>query len=363
MLPSLQAQWPDPGFTTNVVGPWSAIFHGIEHAVGQSISTGPSNQVVHALRINLQDPDVSFFTSPRLTNAPAEWGETSGQTTSHFLQSFGLQVAVNANFFFPCCYQLEGDPIYIQGLAISRGEVVSTQDDWIFAACLLITSNNVPAMIATNWPPVDVTGIYTAVSGNAPLVMQGVNVGIDGPVHPRTAIGYTEDKRFLILMTIDGRQLGYSDGATEMETAEWMIRFGAYDALNLDGGGSTTMAMSDGRNGALLLNRPIHLGIPGLERVCANHFGVYARPAPPTIFTGNPTNHVSEALAIADAGHGFRRISVQGQQGRTYRLQCADRLDAWSWQVLTTGTADARGTFDYTDPGFATARFYRLMIP
>jgi exopolysaccharide biosynthesis protein len=58
---------------------------------------------------------------------------------------------------------------------------------------------------------------------------------------PRTAVGVSANGRYVYLITIDGRQPGFSDGATLFETAEWLRRFGAYQGLNLDGGGSTTM--------------------------------------------------------------------------------------------------------------------------
>jgi hypothetical protein len=38
------------------------------------------------------------------------------------------------------------------------------------------------------------------------------------------------------------------------------------------------MVVSDGRGGARVLNRPIDLGLPGKERVVANHLGVFAKP-------------------------------------------------------------------------------------
>lgn len=59
--------------------------------------------------------------------------------------------------------------------------------------------------------------------------------------HPRTAFGIAEDGRTLILAVVDGRQAGLSAGATLEELAEIMLRLGAHDALNMDGGGSSTM--------------------------------------------------------------------------------------------------------------------------
>ncbi len=60
--------------------------------------------------------------------------------------------------------------------------------------------------------------------------------------HPRSAIGYSSNKETLFLVTVDGRQRN-SVGMTLPELADFMITLGAYDALNLDGGGSTTMVV------------------------------------------------------------------------------------------------------------------------
>jgi len=70
--------------------------------------------------------------------------------------------------------------------------------------------------------------------------------------HPRTAIGHSRDGRVLFLLTVDGRQPGYSVGMSLAELADFMrtrlakfarSRKNAYQALNLDGGGSSTMVV------------------------------------------------------------------------------------------------------------------------
>jgi hypothetical protein len=76
--------------------------------------------------------------------------------------------------------------------------------------------------------------------------------------HPRTAVGIANDGRRLILVVVDGRQKPYSDGMTLRELANLMLALGARDAINLDGGGSSTLVYSDPRSaGALrIANRP-----------------------------------------------------------------------------------------------------------
>ncbi|HMO79691.1 MAG TPA: phosphodiester glycosidase family protein [Pyrinomonadaceae bacterium] len=63
--------------------------------------------------------------------------------------------------------------------------------------------------------------------------------------HPRTAVAKMKDGKFLMI-TVDGRQPGVSVGMTLQELAEYLLSVGAVDAINLDGGGSTTMFL-DGR--------------------------------------------------------------------------------------------------------------------
>ena len=62
---------------------------------------------------------------------------------------------------------------------------------------------------------------------------------------PRTGIGYDKNKQTLIVAVVDGYQLGFSRGATQREFADLLREFGAYTAMELDGGGSTTMVLED----------------------------------------------------------------------------------------------------------------------
>ena len=95
-----------------------------------------------------------------------------------------------------------------------------------------------------------------AVSGNAELVRDGqVVTSDDGELHPRTAVGIDEDRNRVLLLVVDGRQ-SFSRGYTMVEMARMMRDLGAEDALNLDGGGSSTMVArkESGRLG--IMNSP-----------------------------------------------------------------------------------------------------------
>lgn len=244
---------------------WTPVFKGVAYAKLDTRSPRPLK--IHAVRIDLRDPDIEFFVTPSNGDRPQE---TDGLKTSSFLKKYRCQLAINASPFRPVSLR-EGDPRDILGLSISRGEVYSAEQRGYGA--LLISKKN-KAWIAT--PPADLSKAYNAVGGFRLLVKDGKNVGKAGPLHPRTAVGITKDGHRLLLLVIDGRQPGYSEGVTTQETAAWLLRLGAHSGLNLDGGGSTALVITDGRGGAKVLNRPIH-GLPGWERVNGNHLGLFAK--------------------------------------------------------------------------------------
>jgi exopolysaccharide biosynthesis protein len=76
----------------------------------------------------------------------------------------------------------------------------------------------------------------------------------------------------------DGRQPFYSQGATLYEMAELLIYYGAKDAMNMDGGGSSTLVMRNSLGVVQAVNSPIQTGIPGRERPVGNHLGIFALP-------------------------------------------------------------------------------------
>ena len=61
--------------------------------------------------------------------------------------------------------------------------------------------------------------------------------------HPRTFVGFDRDTTRLFLCTVDGRQES-SRGMTFSEMADFLLSLGAWNAINFDGGGSTTMVVN-----------------------------------------------------------------------------------------------------------------------
>ncbi len=307
----LAMTWSIAGHANIVVSPWIPIFKGIDRAVGTNfppttfnsggvVFTDNTLQVVNCVRVDLSDPDVQLFPTPRSTNYAPEFNrETLTMSVSNFLKQNNLKVAINANFYWSFCCggsdpSAEGRDAVAFGLLISTGSVVSVpdgpppNDPNARGASLMFTTNKEPIFAYNNFPPgVGTTGIYSAITGYYPVLTNGINIGDyaagnypDPSFHsaqPRTAIGVSLDKRYLFLMTIDGRQGGYSDGAIDREIAGWFLEFGAGHGIVMDGGGSTSMYMADCIGNPVPLNHSSYTAGRGRERYVGAHLGIFAK--------------------------------------------------------------------------------------
>jgi hypothetical protein len=109
-----------------------------------------------------------------------------------------------------------------------------------------------------------------AISGNTFLVHDGIIRAVDDrTLHPRTAVGVDADTGEVLLLVVDGRS-SKSRGYTMVELANLMIDLGADEAVNLDGGGSSTMVGKNRAGKTKVLNRPSD----GFQRWVANGISV-----------------------------------------------------------------------------------------
>ncbi|MGN9779560.1 phosphodiester glycosidase family protein [Micromonospora sp. H33] len=121
--------------------------------------------------------------------------------------------------------------------------------------------------------PADGSTLHAAVGGGNVLVRDGVVQSIADPtLAPRTAVGFSADGRRMIMLTVDGRQVD-SRGVTQTEMGRMMAELGAHHALNLDGGGSSTLlAREPGAAAVQVENSPSD----GTERAVPNGLALYA---------------------------------------------------------------------------------------
>ena len=236
----------------------------------------PHSMIAHILVIDTKAKGLKLMVTPP---DEVDGGALQARTTSQFLKEYGVQIAINGDGFFPWWshspadyYPHVGDPVTPNGLTASQGDVYADGlQDIKPEPTLYITRRNA---LTFNRQP---SKIFNAISGDRMLILSGeivpdLNVA---KLQPRTAIGINRNGRWLYLVVVDGRQPFYSTGATYQELADLLKDFGAFSAMALDGGGSSTMVI-EGVNGTpVILNSPIDSYIPGRERPVANHFGVY----------------------------------------------------------------------------------------
>ncbi len=166
-------------------------------------------------------------------------------------------------------------------VAFLHDEVTFTHTGWSKdnAATLGISAGHAPT--TRNPEPPD--QVMALVSGFPALVIEGAPMTCADPVasscfpdrsdmrdrHPRTALGLSSDLHTLFLVTVDGRS-STSSGMYGSELADLMGQLGAWQAFNLDGGGSSTLWTA----ASGVVNRPSD----GSARAVANHLGVFAGP-------------------------------------------------------------------------------------
>ena len=254
---------------------WKPIFEGIEEARGTV--EGKYHSVMYVMRVDLHAHGISVVGTPHAGSKA-----TISETVSKFAREQHVQVAINGSFFFPCCASVS-EAKGVAGLMITDGQVIAPPSSKAAArgvdTALLITRKN-KAHIERVTPDTDIDtdDFYTAITGVG-LVADGEVVNSlpmfpANGANPRTAVGLSSNNRFLYLVAIDGRRTGYSMGTTLKETAEVMLALGARNAVNFDGGGSTTMVMQNAAGKIVEVNRPSGKQ----ERYDANALGIHALP-------------------------------------------------------------------------------------
>lgn len=243
-------------------------------------STSPRPLKMHVAQIDLAAPGIRFKVSP-----PGGDREVVRQTTLEYARQERAQLAINGHFFLP--FPSADRTAWVIGLAASEGQVFSAfeipaQDYALVAFAPAINIDRHNNAMLVHYDPSDPgrtrvkenVPLWNVVSGSSQIVTNGVasvpeyrdDNHFDGELTPggpgdysnlkawgdvttaRTAIGLSRDQRTLTLFTVDVH--GGSDGMRLREVADVLIReFGVHNALNLDGGGSTTMVM-EGANGA-----------------------------------------------------------------------------------------------------------------
>ena len=269
---------------------WSTPYPGVRLLEGTT--TSPTTRF-YALHVDLcaEYVHVAATAAPSSRRSAASWGDAAG-----------VQAATNGDFYrtdrttptvygqaagrgaaWPSAQTGEGSAWtgewYYRNygwIAFGPGWVDFNHTEWV-KRNRTVTAGWSPDAVVGTIPP----GTTALVSGFPELVTEGTRYTCSSPTasgcfpdrsdmrsrHPRTAMGLTEDRRTFLLVVVDGRSTS-SAGMYGTELAKLMEDLGAWQAFNLDGGGSSQMWLASRGT----INRPSD----GSPRSVANHWGVFA---------------------------------------------------------------------------------------
>lgn len=193
----------------------------------------------------------------RIQVATAANIQEKGDTTSNIAIMNGAVAAINGGGFHDPNGTGTGRLPY--GFILHDGEYIIGKDVGPSEAVDFIGFSKSGNLIAGNYDKTELADMKAmeGITFGPPLIVDGKKMITDGDggwgVGPRTAIGQRKDGTVLFVV-IDGRQPGYSIGATLRDVQDVLYEKGAYIAANLDGGSSSTLYL----NGKVV-NKPADL--------------------------------------------------------------------------------------------------------
>ncbi len=233
----------------------------------------PRKMKAYVVRIDLTTPGISFTASERASN----WGDimpdypekpmridTKREATADFMMrrrgaGKNVEIAVNTSGWGPWVRPFTHEFASLRNWVVADGVEVSHGKDPSKGVYFFIR-NDGSARICRGISPAETNDVVFSAYGMGLIMTNGVSaIPGDQPKYtnkePRTAIGLTPDGKTLVLLSVDGRQPGYSLGASYADLAEIMRREGVADAINMDGGGSSSLVVFDHKNDKpLMLN-------------------------------------------------------------------------------------------------------------
>jgi hypothetical protein len=253
----------------DVMPVWQAFSHNIGYIHGKIRSPGVE---FWALQIDLAAPEIEIV----VKGGVMEGNLSLSTRVTSFVRDNGLIAGINA-VPFDISTSKEGQPLKNMGIVISGGELITPANPHYDALVFYKPDSGYPRAEIVNQSSIHSTeNMENAVGAFHHILKNGEpaeRTFTRERRYPRSAAGISANGRYLYLLVIDGRRAA-SKGATEKETAQLLYALGSWEGLNLDGGGSSTLALRypDGRVRAA--NTPVHGGIPGRERAVAGSLGI-----------------------------------------------------------------------------------------
>ncbi|MBO7683492.1 MAG: tyrosine-protein phosphatase [Kiritimatiellae bacterium] len=345
----------------------------------------PRLMVAYVARVDMATPGIGFTATER----DPLWGEpmpdftnetwlvsTKRETTVDFMsrrrgEGKDVEIAFNTSGYRPwggagcrCAYGAFYRWVLADGNVLSHGRPPGM-------GAYFVVRRDGSAFIRTLGRTHATNDWAFAMYGNRALLVGGrrTKFGMRGDrranlvqLAPRTAVGLSPDGKTLVVLALDGRQPGYSEGATFADVADILLKEGCADAVNFDGGGSTSLVAWDREDGRpKMLNRHAN----GYMRKVALNLGI-TFPGPESsggIVADFLSKGTEERVAIlADVGRKskFRHVVPRPEDGPP-RFVVADGVsnmrDIGGWKGL--GGRRVRHGLAYRSAAFDTGVRFR----
>ncbi len=177
--------------------------------------------------------------------------ETLGETTESFAKRTNSTIAINASpFSYP--FTMLSNRRNIEGLYIYNREIISTPNSNYAALCFTVDKK---AFITDTQKDNKISNAYYAFGGFWTILDGDKIYSFKDIKDARTAIGVSEDGNTLYILSVEKNNL--SLGLNYMECAEILQNQGAHKAIQLDGGGSTSLIIPENLEKSLISQRKV----------------------------------------------------------------------------------------------------------
>ena len=222
--------------------------------------TAPRPLKIYYLKAALNASGLEAFALPG--NDPDGPGPAESQLTPPItlFKNFHALAAVNANAFAGLPGDtassqnwFEGRAVDIHGMVVSGSKVISPLENgrtpfWLDA----LQKPHIGTPPSTDIVAEAVADWFSPLLADTRIIPEPA----DYVLHPRTAVGFDDTGTWLLLIVVDGRQPGFSEGVSLYELAQIMQAQGCTQSINLDGGGSSIMLIQEPDKDVRTVNSP-----------------------------------------------------------------------------------------------------------
>ncbi len=202
----------------------------------------------HLIRVQLDSPQITITATTPTANTDYE---TIGATTKKLTQEQGTYFAINASpFSYPATrFSPKRD---IEGLYIYKGKLISQPNENYAALCF---TEDKKAFIVNSQSLENTQEAYFAFGGFWTILENETIYQFENIKDARTAVGISKDGYTLYILTVEKN--AKSEGLDYMDCAKILQNAGAHKAMQLDGGGSTSLVFPNFPERSVFSNRKV----------------------------------------------------------------------------------------------------------